>query len=163
MSASSPSPAAAELALTHFVVADDVPATARFYSEILGGTIVREIPGGPTIIQLANGWIIINNGGGPTPDKPTVTLEQPQDLERVSAFLNIRVGDIQAIYREWTDVSRDYRIGGPRPARTERARIKAAGRLRLVHGTESALHRPHGRARRELLERVLPKPLRETQ
>ena len=103
MSASLPSPAADELALTHFVVADDVPATARFYSEILGGTIVREIPGGPTIIQLANGWIIINNGGGPTPDKPTVTLEQPQDLEHVNAFLNIRVGDIQAIYREWTE------------------------------------------------------------
>ncbi len=103
MSASLPSPAADELALAHFVVADDVPATARFYSEILGGTIVREIPGGPTIIQPANGWIIINNGGGPTPDKPTVTLEQPQDLEHVNAFLNIRVGDIQAIYREWTE------------------------------------------------------------
>jgi TetR/AcrR family transcriptional regulator, transcriptional repressor for nem operon len=102
MSASSPSPAADELSLTNFVVADDIPATARFYSEILGGTIVREIPGGPTIIQLANGWITINNGGGPTPDKPTVTLEQPQDLDRVDAFLNIRVGDIQAVYREWT-------------------------------------------------------------
>ena len=101
MSASSPSPAA-ELTLTHFIVANDVPATARFYSEILGGTIDREIPGGPTIIQLANGWIIINNGGGPTPDKPTVTLEQPQDPGHVDAFL-IRVGDIQAIYRQWTE------------------------------------------------------------
>ena len=29
--------------------------------------------GEPTIIQTANSWIILNIGGGPTDDKPTVT------------------------------------------------------------------------------------------
>jgi hypothetical protein len=41
-------------------------------------------------VALANGFIIINVGGGPTEDKPTVTLETPADPDRVSAFLNIR-------------------------------------------------------------------------
>ena len=47
-------------------------------------------------------FIIINGGGGPTDDKPTVTLETPSDPDRVSSFLNIRVADIHAVYAEWS-------------------------------------------------------------
>jgi catechol 2,3-dioxygenase-like lactoylglutathione lyase family enzyme len=85
--------------LTHFIVSEDVPRSAAFYSEVLGGEVVME--GEPTIVQLANGWVIINVGGGPTEDKPEVVLEAPADPNRVSAFLNIRVADIQACYEEW--------------------------------------------------------------
>jgi len=53
------------------------------------------------MVALANSWIIINVGGGPTDDKPTVTLETPLDPDRVSSFLNIRVADIEAVYAEW--------------------------------------------------------------
>jgi hypothetical protein len=67
---------------------------------VLGGETV--LAGEPSIIALANGWIIINVGGEPTEDKPTVTLETPPDLDRVSSFLNIRVADIQAMYEEWS-------------------------------------------------------------
>jgi len=88
------------MALTHFIVSADVGRAQRFYSDVLGGEVVRE--GEPTIVALANGWIIINVGGGPTDDKPTVTLEPPRDLDRVSSFLNIRVADIHAIYTEWS-------------------------------------------------------------
>jgi lactoylglutathione lyase len=45
--------------------------------------------------------MIINVGGGPTDDKPGVVLETPGDPNRTSAFLNIRVADIQASYQEW--------------------------------------------------------------
>jgi catechol 2,3-dioxygenase-like lactoylglutathione lyase family enzyme len=86
--------------LTHFIVSDDVPRSAGFYTEVLGGELVME--GEPAIVALANGWIIINVGGGPTEDKPTVVLEAPRDPDRVSSFLNIRVADIQAIYADWT-------------------------------------------------------------
>ena len=55
-----------------------------------------------TYVALANSWIIINVGGGPTDDKPTVTLETPRDPDRVSSFLNIRVKDIHAVYAEWS-------------------------------------------------------------
>jgi catechol 2,3-dioxygenase-like lactoylglutathione lyase family enzyme len=87
------------IVLTHFIVSDDVPRSAAFYSDVLGGEVVME--GEPTIIQLANGWVIINVGGGPTEDKPEVVLDVPDDPNRVSAFLNIRVADIQACYEEW--------------------------------------------------------------
>src|ERR671936_3210311 len=88
------------IALTHFIVSDDVERSCRFYTDVLGGETVFE--GEPTIIALANSWIIINVGGGPTEDKPTVTLETPPDLDRVSSFLNIRVADIQTVYEQWS-------------------------------------------------------------
>jgi catechol 2,3-dioxygenase-like lactoylglutathione lyase family enzyme len=85
--------------LTHFVVAEDVERSRVFYSEVLGGETVMD--GEPSIVQLANSWIIINVGGGPTVDKPDVVLDTPQDPTRASSFLNIRVADIQAIYDLW--------------------------------------------------------------
>jgi catechol 2,3-dioxygenase-like lactoylglutathione lyase family enzyme len=86
--------------LTHFIVSDDVQRSRRFYTEVLGGETVLE--GEPTIVALANGWVIINVGGGPTEDKPAVTLEAPRDLDRASSFLNIRVADIQTVYDDWS-------------------------------------------------------------
>ncbi|SCG42174.1 VOC family protein [Micromonospora inositola] len=86
--------------LTHFVVAADVARSAAFYSDVLGGTVVREAD--PAVVRLANGWVIINVGGGPTEDKPDVILETPPDPHRTSAFLNIRVADIRAVHDEWS-------------------------------------------------------------
>ena len=88
------------IALTHFIVSGDVARSAAFYTDVLGGEAVLE--GEPTIVQLANSWIIINVGGGPTEDKPEVVLEPPSDQNTVSAFLNIRVADIQIVYEEWS-------------------------------------------------------------
>jgi catechol 2,3-dioxygenase-like lactoylglutathione lyase family enzyme len=85
--------------LTHFIVSADVPRSRDFYAGVLGGTVVLD--GEPTIVKLANGWVIINVGGGPTDDKPEVVLETPSDPTRTSAFLNIRVADIQAVYDDW--------------------------------------------------------------
>jgi catechol 2,3-dioxygenase-like lactoylglutathione lyase family enzyme len=87
--------------LTHFIVSDDVDRAKRFYVDVLGGEIVLD--GEPTIIALSNGWVTINGGGGPTEDKPDVTLTVPQTLDTVSSFLNIRVADIEEIYRLWTE------------------------------------------------------------
>ena len=88
-------PAPAEgILLTHFIVSNDVERSRHFYTEVLGGQAVLE--GEPSIVALANGWITINLGGGPTEDKPTVTLEPPSDPDHVSSFLNIRVADIAA-------------------------------------------------------------------
>jgi catechol 2,3-dioxygenase-like lactoylglutathione lyase family enzyme len=93
-------PAPAEgILLTHFIVSADVERSRRFYSDVLGGEVVGA--GEPSFVALANSWIIINVGGGPTDDKPTVTLEPPPDPTRASAFLNIRVADIRSVYEEW--------------------------------------------------------------
>jgi catechol 2,3-dioxygenase-like lactoylglutathione lyase family enzyme len=81
-----------------FIVSDDVERSRRFYTEVLGGTVVFGPV--PTNVALANNFIIINAGGGPTDDKPGIILETPSDYDRVSSFLNIRVRDIQAAYAE---------------------------------------------------------------
>ena len=68
--------------LTHFLTVADVKRSAEFYLRILGGKIVRE--GEPTIIEIANSWIILNVGGGPTDDKPAVTLRTPQNQKEAT-------------------------------------------------------------------------------
>ena len=88
------------IVMAHFIVSDDVERSRRFYTEVLGGRVVFGPE--PVYVALANSWIIINVGGGPTDDKPTVTLETPPDPDRVSSFLNIRVADIQAVYARWS-------------------------------------------------------------
>jgi catechol 2,3-dioxygenase-like lactoylglutathione lyase family enzyme len=87
------------MVLTHFIVTSDVGRSRRFYADILGGEVLLEEE--PTIVALGNSWIILNVGGPPTDDKPTVTLEPPRDPDRVSSFLNIRVADINAVYQRW--------------------------------------------------------------
>jgi lactoylglutathione lyase len=56
----------------------------------------------PVILKVANTWLILNVGGGPTDDKPTVTLSTPPDADRTSAFMNVRVADIWEVYRDWS-------------------------------------------------------------
>jgi catechol 2,3-dioxygenase-like lactoylglutathione lyase family enzyme len=92
--------------LTHFIVAEDLERSRAFYADVLGGDIVME--GEPSIVQLANAWVIINVGGGPTDDKPDVTLETPPNPNRASSFLNIRVADIQAVYEEWSSRGAEF-------------------------------------------------------
>jgi hypothetical protein len=52
------------------VVAEDIDRTAHFYSRVLGGEVIFAAEGAPTVVKLANTRLIINIGGGPTPDKP---------------------------------------------------------------------------------------------
>ncbi len=90
------------IVLAHFIVSDDVERSRRFYTEVLGGRVAFSGPGGLTYVALSNSWIITNVGGGPTDDKPSVTLQTPRDPDRVTSFLNIRVKDIAAVYAEWS-------------------------------------------------------------
>ena len=86
--------------VTHFLVSADIAASRDFYEGVLGGKTVMD--GEPTIVKLANTWIIINSGGGPTDDKPDVVLDVPADPKLVSAFLNLRVADINQVYEDWS-------------------------------------------------------------
>jgi catechol 2,3-dioxygenase-like lactoylglutathione lyase family enzyme len=88
------------IAIAHFIVSSNVERSRRFYVDVLGGEAVLE--GELSIVALANGWITISTGGGPTDDKPNVTLEPPSRPDRASAFLNIRVADIGAVYKLWS-------------------------------------------------------------
>ena len=86
--------------LTHFLVVSDQDRSREFYQSLFGGRVVRERD--PVVLKVANSWLILNLGGGPTDDKPEVTLKTPQSSNETSAFLNVRVADIQKAYAEWS-------------------------------------------------------------
>jgi len=68
--------------VTHLIVSEDVERSSRFDVDVLGGDSVRESES--SMVGLANNWVIIDVDGGPTNDKPTVTLESPRDPDRAS-------------------------------------------------------------------------------
>jgi catechol 2,3-dioxygenase-like lactoylglutathione lyase family enzyme len=86
--------------ITHFLVVADQDRSREFYRSLFDGQVVRERD--PVVIKVANSWLILNVGGGPTDDKPDVTLTTPAEPNRTSAFLNVRVADIAKIYEEWS-------------------------------------------------------------
>ena len=86
--------------LTHFLVVSDQDLSREFYRSVFGAKVLMDRD--PVIMKLANSWIILNEGGGPTDDKPTVTLAPPADPDLTSTFLNIRVADIAQVYAEWS-------------------------------------------------------------
>jgi putative intracellular protease/amidase/predicted enzyme related to lactoylglutathione lyase len=88
--------------VAHFLTVADIERSARFYETVFGGRILSrgDTKGAPGYIQIANTWLLVNVGGGPTPDKPSVTLGVP-DRDKISGFMNIRVADIQACYELW--------------------------------------------------------------
>ena len=63
--------------VAYFLTVADIERSARFYETVFGGRILSRGP--PGYIQIANTWLIVNVGGGPTPDKPSVTLSVPPD------------------------------------------------------------------------------------
>jgi catechol 2,3-dioxygenase-like lactoylglutathione lyase family enzyme len=88
--------------VAHFLTVADIDRSARWYEKVFGGRILStgDSSGAPPYLQLANIWMILNVGGGPTPDKPTVTLSVP-DPNHLNSFMNFRVADIQACYQSW--------------------------------------------------------------
>ena len=86
--------------VTQFLTVSGAIASAKYYANIFGGKVLHE--GHPSFVKLANTWLILNEGGGPTVDKPDYHLEAPTPESRTfRSFLNIRVADIQACYASW--------------------------------------------------------------
>jgi hypothetical protein len=89
------------ISIAHFLTVADIERSARCYEKVFGARILSLGDGNaPGYLQLANIWMILNVGGGPTPDKPTVTLSVP-DPNHINSFLNFRVADIQVCYELW--------------------------------------------------------------
>ena len=89
------------ISIAQFLTVTDIERSARYYEKVFGARILSLGDGNaPGYLQLANIWMILNVGGGPTPDKPTVTLSVP-DPNHINSFMNFRVADIQACYELW--------------------------------------------------------------
>ena len=88
------------LVVTHFLTVEDIQRSVKFYSEVLGGEVLMD--SGLGMVKLANSWIIVNLGGGPTDDKPDVYLSPPKESNQAHQFLNLRVANIQEKYEKWS-------------------------------------------------------------
>jgi predicted enzyme related to lactoylglutathione lyase len=88
------------IVLTQMLIVADVGRSVAFYHDVLGATVERD--SAPAMLRFHNGWLVLNVGGGPTEDKPQITVTPPGDPDTVSAFLNIRVADIEAVYKQWS-------------------------------------------------------------
>ena len=60
-------------------VVSDVDRSRGWYVDLLGATVVRECGGSSSVLRLLGGWLLLVTGGGPTADKPTVTLAPPEE------------------------------------------------------------------------------------
>jgi catechol 2,3-dioxygenase-like lactoylglutathione lyase family enzyme len=85
--------------VTTLLIVKDVARSRRFYERVFYAEVIDD--GEPVVLRLANTWLLINRGGGPTDDKPTVTAAPPADPDRLSIALNLRVADIRACYDLW--------------------------------------------------------------
>src|SRR5262245_38117921 len=88
-----------ELIMTVTLIVADIGRSVAFYRDVLDAIVLQE--GKPTLLRLANIWITINEGGGPTDDKPEVIASPPKDLNTLSSFINLRVVDIKRCYEVW--------------------------------------------------------------
>ena len=94
-------PPAEGFTVAYFLTVANLERSVEWYARVFGGDVVSHGDGNaPPYIRIANIWLIVNVGGGPTPDKPTVTLKTPNPNE-ISSFMNIRVADIHACYELW--------------------------------------------------------------
>ena len=72
------------ISIAHFLTVADIERSARYYEKVFGARILSLGDGNaPGYLQLANIWMILNVGGGPTADKPTVTLSVTVGLSGV--------------------------------------------------------------------------------
>jgi lactoylglutathione lyase len=90
-----------DMSLTVLMIVNNQDRSRDFYHNVMGAEIVRNRD--PAILRFHNSMIVLNVGGSPTDDKPTVTMAPPADPDTVSIALNIRVADIQTVYHAWRE------------------------------------------------------------
>jgi len=87
-----------DMPLTHILVVSDVERSRRWYADVLGAELHREYGGDSAVLSFNGSWLLLVAGGGPTDDKPTVSLAPPEDPDRLAHLFTIRVPDCRAAY-----------------------------------------------------------------
>ena len=86
--------------LTRLLVVSDPARSLAWYRDVLGAEVVGEYGGTSVVLKFVGCWILLVSGGGPTVDKPTVTLAPPADPDKASAELIVAVPDCRAAHAE---------------------------------------------------------------
>lgn len=85
-------------AVTHMLVVADAAASRDWYVRVLDASLYGEYGGTSVVLELIGNWLLLVTGGGPSPDKPTVTLTVTDDPDRVSSQIIFRVDDCWRTY-----------------------------------------------------------------
>ena len=85
-------------ALTHMLVVADAATSRDWYARVLEASVYGEYGGTSVVLDLQGSWVLLVTGGPPTPDKPTVTLTVPDDPDRISGQIILRVDDCRRTY-----------------------------------------------------------------
>jgi catechol 2,3-dioxygenase-like lactoylglutathione lyase family enzyme len=88
---------APDTALTHILVVTDPMRSRDWYTGVLGASLYREY-GSSVVLSFGAAWLLLVEGGGPTDDKPSVTLAPPPDPDVRDNLFTIRVDDCRATY-----------------------------------------------------------------
>ena len=86
--------------LTRLLVVDDLTRSVAWYRDVLGAEVVGEYGGTSAVLRFVDAWLLIVTGGGPTDDKPDVTMAPPADRHRADAELIVAVPDCRAAHAE---------------------------------------------------------------
>jgi catechol 2,3-dioxygenase-like lactoylglutathione lyase family enzyme len=84
--------------VTHILVVADLERSRAWYLDVLGASLYREYGGTSVVLQLGRAWLLLVTAGGPTPDKPDVTLRPPDDPSVRDQLFTMRVDDCQGVY-----------------------------------------------------------------
>jgi hypothetical protein len=76
MSPNDTAAAGGDMSLTVLIIVADQDRSRDFYHHVIAAEIVRDRD--PVILRFRNSMIVLNVGGGPTSDKPTVTMAPPR-------------------------------------------------------------------------------------
>ncbi|AKU91190.1 VOC family protein [Vulgatibacter incomptus] len=87
------------MVLAHLLIVRDVDRSREFYSNVLGAQVQRDR--NPCVMRFHNSYIVVNEEGGPTDDKPKVDARAPADSKTLSSALLVRVTDVHATYSTW--------------------------------------------------------------
>ena len=83
--------------MTHILVVADPARSKAWYTDVLGATVYREY-GSSIVLEFGGAWLLLVEGGGPTDDKPDVSLAPPADPNLRDNLFTIRVDDCRATY-----------------------------------------------------------------
>jgi catechol 2,3-dioxygenase-like lactoylglutathione lyase family enzyme len=86
--------------LTRLLVVSDPRRSLAWYRDVLGAEVVGDYGGTSVVLRFVGCWLLLVSGGVPTADKPTVTMIEPTDPDRVSAELIVAVPDCRAAHGE---------------------------------------------------------------
>lgn len=84
--------------LTHILVVSDLERAREFYRDVLGAALYGEYGGTSIVFNFNGAWLLVVTGGEPTRDKPALSFVPPDDPDRASHAMTIRVPDCQAAY-----------------------------------------------------------------